>query len=68
VGGAHSGVSPGANDNVMPGSDGGGSGFGSGESGNRVMANAGVRLNGPSMSPAAAVDGQAPRGWQKADD
>jgi hypothetical protein len=59
VGGAHSGVSPGADDNVMPGFDGSGSGFGRGESGNRLMANAGVPRNGPSMSSAAAVDGQA---------
>jgi hypothetical protein len=33
-----------------------------------LMANAGVRLNGRSMSSAAAVDGQAPRGGQQADD
>ena len=45
MGGAHSGVSPGADDNVMPGFDGSGSGFGRGESGNRLMANAGVRRN-----------------------
>jgi hypothetical protein len=65
----HSGVSPGADDNDMCGFDGGGSGFGcGGESRNRLVANAGVRLNGPSMSSAAAVDGQAPRGGQKADD
>ena len=69
MGGAYSGVSPSADDNVMPGFDGGGSGFGcGGESRNRLMANAGVRQNGPSMSLAAAVDGQAPRGGQQADD
>jgi len=62
-------VSPGADDNVICGFDGGGSGFGcGGESRNRLVANAGVRLNGPSMSSAAAVDGQAPRGRQQADD
>jgi hypothetical protein len=33
-----------------------------------LMANAGVRLNGPLMSSATAVNGQAPRGRQQADD
>ena len=68
MGGTHSGVSPGADDNVMCGFDGGGSGFGcGGESRNRLVAYAGVRQNGPSMSLAAAVDGQAPCGGQQAD-
>ena len=44
--GAHSGVGPSADDNVMPGFDGGGSWFEcGGESGKRLMANAGVRRN-----------------------
>ena len=52
-------MSPGADDNVICGFDGGGSGFGcGGESGNRLVANAGVRQNGSSMSLAAAVDGR----------
>ena len=69
MGGTHSGVSPSADDNVMCGFDGGGSGFGcGGESRNRLVAYAGVCQNGPSMSLAAAVDGQAPCGGQQADD
>jgi hypothetical protein len=39
-----------------------------GESRNRLVANAGVRQNGPSMSLAAVMDGQAPCGGQQADD
>ncbi len=43
---AHNGVGPSTDDNIMPGFDGGGSGFGcGGESGKRLMANAGVRRN-----------------------
>jgi len=60
VGGSQDGVSPGADDHVMLGIDGGGSGFEGIGSGSGLMANARVRQsqNGPSMLPAAAVDGQ----------
>ena len=70
MGGSQGGVSPGADDNVMLGIDGGGSGFEGGGSGSRLMANAGVRQfqNGPSILPAAAVDGQGPRGGQQVND
>jgi hypothetical protein len=59
MGGAHGGVSPGADDNDMPGFNGGSNrSRGGGGSGSGLMANAGVRWNGPSMSLAAAVDGR----------
>jgi hypothetical protein len=51
----------------MPGFDSGGSGFGGGGgSGSGLMANAGVRRNGPSMSSAPQpVGNQGPRGGSK---
>ena len=61
MGGAHGGVSHGADDNAMPGFNGSGNGSGGGggsENGNGLMANAGVRRNCPSMSSAAVVDGR----------
>ena len=59
MGDAHGGVSPGADDNAMPDFNSGGNGFGGGGgSGSELMANTGVRLNGPSLSSAAAVDGR----------
>jgi polyadenylation factor subunit 2 len=65
MGVAHVRVSPGADDNAMPGFNGGGNGSGgAGGSGSGLMANARVRRNCPSMSSAAAVDG---RGRQQAD-
>ena len=61
-------MSPGADDNVMCGFDGGGSGFGcGGERRNWLVAYTGVRQNVLSMSLAAAVDGQAPCDGQQAD-
>jgi hypothetical protein len=63
MGGAYGGVSPGADDNDMPGFNGGGNGSrGGGGSGSGLMANAGVRRNGPSMSSAAVVDGRVAGG------
>jgi polyadenylation factor subunit 2 len=78
VGGAHGGVGPGADDDIVPGF-GGGAGGGSSEvpglgsgggggGGSGLMANAGGRQNGLSMSPATGMDGQGPRGGQQADD
>ena len=55
-----------ADDDFMPGFDSGGSGFGGGGSGSGLMANAGVRRNGPSMSSAPQpVGNQKPRGGSK---
>ncbi len=58
MGGAHGRVSPGADGNAMPGFNGGGNESGGG-GGRRsgLMANAGVRRNGPLMSSATVVDG-----------
>jgi hypothetical protein len=69
MGGAQGGVSPGADDNVTPGSDGGGRRLGGrGASGSELMGNTGVRRNGPSMSSVAAVNGLGPRWEQQAND
>ncbi len=80
VGGAHGGVGPSADDDIVPGFGGGGGGgasevpgLGSGGGGfvggrSGLMANAGGRQNGPSMSSATGMDGQGPRGGQQADD
>jgi polyadenylation factor subunit 2 len=78
VGGAHGGVGPGADDDIVPGFGGGGGGsevpgLGSGGGGfvggrNGLMANAGGRQNGPLMSSATGMDGQGPRGGQQGDD
>ena len=69
MGGAQGGVSPGADDNVIPGSDGAGRRLGGrGGSGSGLMTNTGVRRNDPSMSSVAAANGQGPRWEQQADD
>ena len=69
MGGAQGGVSPGAYDNVIPGSNGAGRRLG-GRGGSRsgLMTNTGVRRNDPSMSSVAAANGQGPRWEQQADD
>jgi hypothetical protein len=76
VGGMHSGVGPGADDDIVPRFSGGSSGskvprLGSGgggfrgRGGSRLMANAGGCQNGPSMSSATGMDGQGPHGGQQ---
>lgn len=70
----HGGLGTGADDDVVPGFGGGGGGGGFGGGGSEVpgfgggMASTGGYQNGPSMSSAAVMDGQGPRGGQQAED
>ena len=59
MGGTQGGVSPGADDNVIPGSDDGDRRLGGRRrSWSELMANTGDRRNGPSMSSVAAANCQ----------